>query len=161
MIAFPGQFFLPMRVDIKRPLMGIEAVKGVLDCDEDAVMAYIADGTIEWAWDLRGATRSERQFVRVWAQSVDRARHILAGDKPSQFDLRDPEIVHALLKHSKPFVKSSELQRVWNCSGDHVNDLIRTGLLATVKAKTELACNEASSITRETLITFMSSRRIR
>lgn len=140
--------------------MPVEAAVVLLDRHEDQVFSMIEDGTLAWAWDIRSQT-AERREVRIWRISLLECMAGLPTTGNIHLSARADEdtVLADLFPHSRAIVRSTELQRMFSCSGTHILDLVREGhLVATNKYKT--GPNNSAQITRESVLALLKSRRV-
>ncbi len=124
---------LPLRVQLWLPMVDVAAVRAALGVNEDEVLDLIEDGQLAWAWDI-STEAAEKAEVRILARCVreyqmfgDKDR--LAGGNPR--DITFEEVVQIVFPghQTRPWVWGRELARAFNCSSDHVLNLIRGGSL--------------------------------
>lgn len=124
------QLGLPLLIPIERRLAPADTLRSHLAATAEEIVGCIECGTIPHAFDLR-ANRAERSEVRVWMPTV---RALMASDG------RDPgararDDIEVLLRELVPArdVRSSELERWWCVSHQHVHGLIAAGELRCVR----------------------------
>ncbi len=147
------QLALPITLPDDRPLIPLEAAQIILDLDEDSVLGEIERGTLGWAWDIRteGATRRE---VRVWRRSL--LQRAAGQDATAELE----GVVESIFKAGEDY-RLMQLARWLACSGSHVSNLIRDGLLALVGDRPKHSSAAAYTVvSRASVLRFFDSRRI-
>lgn len=109
---------LPLRVQIRLPMMDIAGVRGALGVSEHEVLELIEQGSgLSWAWDI--STRAaQRREVRVLARCVTD----LQRDAVTELSFDD--VVSIIFGRSRPFLWGKEIFRAFNCTSDHVMNLV-------------------------------------
>ena len=130
--------------------------------DEDDILALIEDGSLLYAWDIRGGDVSSpaSREIRILPACIEHYR-LTGGHRP--FPKSDHQVEADLLFNlgSKTFTTSRRLALVLNCSSTHVINLIEARQLAVLPNTTwGTGPNGAALVTIESVKTFFSSRRI-
>lgn len=128
------QIDLPLAIPAMRPLLPVEAVMVLADCDEDYVLTLIDLGFLV-AFDIR-SSGAERRELRIWRESL-----IWFLEHRSQLDLtikvqsskvrvptHEEALIH-LFPHARERLRSPEVQRLFSCSQTHVAQLLADSLL--------------------------------
>ncbi len=148
---------LPMTVEVRRPLMSLDAVKGALDCSEDDVMHLIADRQLPFAFDLRGPDAG-KIYVRVWARSVEqfknRTTEKVVEAKPADVD----RVIRSILP-PKQILFTSHLESAFNVVAQHIHNLIESGCLKIIPG-TGNRINQSPAILRESAAALLRERRL-
>jgi len=148
-------------ITLQAPLLGVEAARLALRCSEKQLMEWVLSGDLEWAFDLRRAG-VRRSCLRILTESIvlrqQRNRPITPREKAAQRSHALEDVFDPLFQHHKPYLFSTELARVWACSGSHIHNLIQDGLLGRVE-KDYVPC-EAAQVSRQSAFHFMQTRRI-
>lgn len=145
------------RLFCKRPMIGMDSVKALLDVSEDDVLDLISDGQLRWAWNL-SATTGPRSFVRVWSRSV--TCYLVPGSQPAEPDTLD-EVIDQLLAGGTPALpgtfRATSLQRVFNVSSGHVLNLLAAGELK-LAPRCEWHKGVSPEITRASVVELLKGR---
>jgi hypothetical protein len=146
-------------------LIGVQAAKLALRSNERQILLWIGSGDLQWAFDLRarGGTRS---CIRVLAQSVVKLQQARTPPKRSRRDWRIwvsaaptfDEVLYSIFRHSRAWLRTSELMLGWNCCAGHIRHLIELNYLKI--SDRPYKCNEARLVSRESVVAFMRERRI-
>lgn len=162
------QLTLDIHIPAGRVLIPLEAVMVLTDKDEDQVLSLIETGAIAWAWDLRSKEATRRE-VRVWRESLlDYLHHDDGPRTPPSVKARltdqdEAPTYQALMPHSRPELRTTELTRLWSVSSTHMHALIADQLLAEAGREEKRPASGPNSyikVTRESVIAFLMSRRI-
>lgn len=164
-----------LTVSYRVPLMDITTAKGILRCDEDDILDFIATREIRWAFDLRspGATKA---FIRILAHSVHefsgslssegRASASGASTNSSNFGVRtsnDLTTIEAVLDHMFPhrrqYLRGTELATEWNTGSDFIHDMIKAGELKIVPGTGD-TINKTPTIYRTSAEQLLRTRRM-
>jgi hypothetical protein len=156
------QLYLPgLTIPAARPLVPLEACMVLLDRDEDELLAAIEDGSLPWAWDIRGAG-AERREIRVWRESVLEwvGRDGNRGSEIANLKLEiGNDMPGDILPHRD--LRTTELQRLFCCSQKHAQGLIEAGLLVPVRARpVESGPNAFTLVARPSVTRFLRERRV-
>lgn len=149
---------IPGTIPLERPLVPVVVAQVLLDLREDAVLAQIESGNLGWAWDIRrpGAVRRD---VRVWRTSI-LSLWATGVSRVGGPDLDGLTVTDTWLPHRD--VRVSELARWWSCSGDHVLNLVKDGLLAVSGERPEwTGVGSSTRITRGSVVAMLEHRRVR
>lgn len=153
------QLQLPIALPISRPLLPLEVVMVLLDRNEDDVLALIDTGELSWAWDIR-TPAADRREIRVWRDDVlrhlDRTSRGIRPADPLPLD----QVMTAILPHSRPEIRSTEIQRIFSCSSSHVLNLVQAGCLAGLNAP-GTGPNGFVRVTRLSVIQFLQLRTVK
>lgn len=120
---------LPLRVHLRLPMLDIAAVRAALGVGEDDVLNLIEDGHLAWAWDIatKGAVKAE---MRILAQTVVSYQQALVnGVRTDELPFAEVVKIVFIGAHQRPWLWGRELVRAFNCSSEHVLNLIREGSL--------------------------------
>lgn len=184
MLTSPRQLSLGLWLPNGRPMFHLKAVVTILDLREDDVLALIETGELSWAWDIRSRD-AERRDVRVWRDSVlsfldsKRVGHSVAHPfsepvTPTQNGLpkrvghsvatghqalTEDKVLSSLFPHSGAEILSTEVQRMFSASQDHIRNLVQQELLAALNAYSRGPYGYVR-ISRASVLTFLRSRRI-
>jgi hypothetical protein len=151
---------LPMRIAHRIPLMTVDAAKGRLELDEDAVMALVELGSIEWAFNIArdGAKRREVRLLNV---SVEHAQAVLTGGQPIAQPVDLDGVMALMFGPYKAWLTSRAIRIAWNCGADHVIQLIEEGTLKRFpKSSYRAGRGGAAVVAWETVKEFLEDRRI-
>ena len=128
---------------------------GLLDKDEDEILAEIERGSLGWVWDIRTESATTRRELRVWRDSV---LQYLQGIPPRASG-NALAVIDTFLPHRE--VRTKELKRWFSCSHFHICNLIREGSLSLAgKWPEQSSVNEYMRITRASVVAFLQARRI-
>ena len=149
----PLQPSLPIKVEVKTPLVSMDFVRSVDGADQDEVLCRLQDGRIAWAWDL-GCDRSNRQFVRIWRECLNPN----SKAQEASFD----QVMRAIYGEPRKYVEGVSLAgAIWICSTELVVDLCREGSLEVLPGTTwGRGPYGTPLITWASLMHFMKERRI-
>jgi hypothetical protein len=143
-----------------RPMHSVNSAMAILDQDEDAVLNLIELGFLAFAFDIRSPKSSKRE-PRILTESI---RSYLRGDHlravVDKSDAALDQALKQLFKHSRPTVRGTEIRRAFNCSSQHILDLVAEDCLKRdekVKLKT---VKSSPAIYRSSVISFLKSRRL-
>jgi len=119
---------LPLRVQLRLPMVDIAAVRAALGVNEDEVLDLIEDGQLAWAWDIstKGTGKAE---MRIFARSVSAYQNAQGGLRSVANEFTFDEVVHFVFGLSRPWLWGREIARAFNCSSEHVLNLVREGSL--------------------------------
>lgn len=154
----PAQRRLPMRIEVRRPLMSLDAVKGALDCSEDDVMELIADRQLPFAFDLRGPDAG-KVYVRVFAESVEKFKAQGAAPVVKESSAAEIERVIKEILPPKRILFTSHLESAFNVVAQHIKNLIHAGFIEIVPG-TGNPINQSPAILRESAANFLRERRL-
>jgi hypothetical protein len=162
--AKPIQREFDLKLPSNRPLLPMKAAICFLDRDEKQIMNLIDLGLLMWAFDIRRRDSVERREVRIWRKSlIDYAQGIVPQDGwrnlRAQPNTKDEwnEVVKGILP-GKATLRGYEIARVFTCSKMHVIRLADDGDL--VRSQPATKPKESPYIKRESIVTFLSARRI-
>ena len=124
------QLGLPLLIPIERRLAPADALRSHLAATAEEIVGCIECGTIPHAFDLR-ATRSERSEIRIWMPTV-RALMASDGRDPGARAREDVGVIIGELVTARD-VRSSELERWWCVSHQHIHSLIAAAELRTIR----------------------------
>ncbi len=128
----------------------------VLNRDEHQVMRLVKQGALAWAFDVRRAS-SQRAAVRIFRPCL---AEYLSTPEPPGPDPRDLEaVLHAILPAEGPLVPATLVARAFGCSGSHIANLIRDGLLIVARSSPRRAVS--ADLSRGSILGFLRQRRIR
>ena len=147
------QRLLNLSIPDSRPLVPIEAAMVLLDLHYESLIGAIESGDLAWAWDIK-ARDCARSEVRIWRGSVMDA---LAGIKSAPVE--ESTVLDGLFGHSRPEIKSTELQRLFSCSHNHVYQLIGEGSLTCTSPATR-GVNGFARLSRDGIKQYLRTRRI-
>jgi hypothetical protein len=127
----------------------------VLNRDEHQVMRLIKQGALAWAFDVRRAS-SQRAAVRIFRPCLaeDLETHEPPGPDPRDLE----EVLHAILPAEGPLVPATLVARAFGCSGSHITNLIRDGLLIVARSSPRRAVS--AGLSRGSILGFLRQRRI-
>jgi hypothetical protein len=113
---------------LRRPMMGMEAAKGILDRDDYGVVSLIGTWLIAWDISVPGAGRAER---RMLADSVSRAAKFQSSNRRLRTWKWNDVLALVLprAQRGRPWISGVEIRRCLNCSSKHVMRLIECGAL--------------------------------
>jgi hypothetical protein len=147
---------LGLNIPTTRCLSSPETVRDFLRLTAEEVAQAVDGGVIPFAWDLRspGADRSEMRLWHPTCESLIRSSGTDSGPRPAE-----PDLARMLIPDRD--VRSSELERWWSVSHQHVQRLIAAGLLP-VRRSPAAAAGPASYhlLTSDGLRAFLASRRL-
>jgi len=130
--ATPIQRSLPLRVALRLPMLDVAAVRAALGVNEDEVLDLIQEGHLAWAWDI--ATKAaEKAETRIFARSVSAYQNSEYGPRSVANELTFDEVVALAFTgraNDRPWLWGREITRAFNCSSEHVLNLIREGSLS-------------------------------
>ncbi len=134
--------------------MDISTAKGILRCDEDDVLDYIAARELRWAFDLRslGATKS---FVRILARSVEAVQKGDTDLQPATLDA----VMKIMFPHGREWMRATELMTEWNTGSDFIHDMIKAGELRIVPGTGDTV-NKTPTIYRISAEQLLRTRRM-
>lgn len=149
---------LGLQLDVPTPwcLSTLGSLRDWLRLTNDEVLAAIESGAIPFAFDLR-SRNAERSELRLWHPNVEalvRSRGADSGPRP---------ILTALWPQIMPSrdVRSSELERWWSVSHQHVNEMIDAGELPVRRARAAASGPHSYTLlSGEELRAFLASRLI-
>lgn len=151
-------------ITLEASLIGIESARIALRCSESQLLAWIASGELEWAFDLR-AGDSSRSYIRVLTQSVVKLQQTKRPSNlrrnwrawvaaaPSFEDVFD-----SIFRHHRSCIRGGELAREWNCGSSHITNLVDLNLLE-VAQKSHFS-NQSRLLSRKSVADFMQQRRM-
>jgi hypothetical protein len=165
--AAPVQRRFDLRIATGRPLIGMNGLMSDLNRDEDDVLYLIGERLLQFAFDIRGVkpdgTPARRADVRVFRGSVEAYKGgdfdaIITGWKRETERELDAVIRAILPQHRRPTLRRTEVMRAFNCSGQHVGNLVDAKLL--VKVKSGGGINIPDDVSRESVVAFLKARRL-
>ena len=113
-----------MLVQRSKPLLPVRAVMGLIDLNDDQVLALIEDGQLAWAFDVRlDPKRGRKRELRILPAAVSA---YLRGERCS---LEWSDVLPLLLPHDEPVILSRDITRVLNVSGTHTYNLASRKLI--------------------------------
>src|SRR5216683_3436147 len=127
----------------------------VLNRDERQVMRLIKQGALAWAFDVRRSS-SQRAAVRIFGPCLAEDLETREPPGPDPRDLE--EVLHAILRAEGPLVPATLVARAFGCSGSHITNLIRDGLLVVARSSPRRAVS--AGLSREGVLEFLRQRRI-
>lgn len=127
------QRLLPLRVQLRLPMVDVAAVRAALGVSEDEVLQLIDDGELAWAWDIASRDAKKRE-VRVLAQSVvsyqsSVANGALSFDQVVAIVFRRQQLAAINQPPTRPWLWGREIVHAFNCGSEHVFNLLREGSL--------------------------------
>lgn len=153
-----AQLPLPIRSAAPVVLASISGARQTLrehNLDEDDILALIDDGTLFPAWNIAVSPDSDRE-IRIWPTTIDR---YAAGSHTLGID--EAVVIDQLLAPfaSKPFATATQLRTLLNCSGTHIQNLIRAAQL-TLQPDTTVSRGPygVALITIGSIRTFLTTR---
>jgi hypothetical protein len=141
---------------VSRPLLSMKTAMVVLNRDERQVMRLIKQGALAWAFDVRRAS-SQRAAVRIFRPCL--AEYLETPEPPGPDPRNLEEVLHAILADDAPLVPATAVARAFGCSGAHITNLIRDGLLIVARSSPRRAVS--AGLSREGVLEFLRQRRIR
>lgn len=149
------QLGLAMSVANSRCLSHPGALTSWIRLTRDELLAEIERGTVPFAFDLRSPD-SDRATLRLWHPTIEALVKTRGADSGPT-----PEI-HELLLQLVPGrfdVRSSQLERDWDISHQHVHELIAAGCLPVSRQATAAAGPHSFSLLDPAgLRAFLASR---
>jgi len=142
---------LALQIDLPaaRPLVPVEACMVLCDADEDEILRHIEDGSLAWAFNI-GEPTALRREIRVWRDAL--LKVLRRQDTP--MPATPEEVISRFLPQRD--LRTSEIQRLFSCSSQHVHDLMRTRCLIVARAATAASGpNAAALITRASVQSFL------
>src|SRR5713101_9707999 len=140
---------------VGRPLLSMKTAMVVLNRDERQVMRLIKQGALAWAFDVRRAS-SQRAAVRIFRPCL--AEYLEAPEPPGPAPRDLEEVLHAILPAEGPLAPATLVARAFGCSGSHITNLIRDGLLIVARSSPRRAVS--ASLSRGSILGFLRERRI-
>lgn len=158
----PLQGRLDLRMEIKKPLLTVEAVAAEIGgyVHSDGVLSLIEGGLITWAWNV-ASPRSNRREIRVLRQDAE-SYALTGGFRPLKTTW--PEVFRWVLMphghHQFPnCFELSKLMTFWSASSELGLDLIEEGCLRTAKGTSWRRGRGGSPVvTRESVEKFLRDR---
>lgn len=158
-------------IPVTRPLVPLPVVMVLTDCKEYDLMKRIEDGSLAWAWDISRASARRRE-VRIWRVSV--LDFLRTQGNPDQAMNRhnamlESEVLPSLFPHSRPELRSPELQRLFSASQTHIQGLIDAECLRAVgwgdhnhdmNDRPPCGPNSYVRIARKSVVEFLQAQRI-
>jgi hypothetical protein len=127
--------------------------------DEDDILSLIQEGALPWSWNIALDPANSAREIRILPDCID---HYSRTGGSRQFGLRNLNflIAHRLLPEAhKPFVLSTKLRLLFNCSATHITNLVDAAILKElVGTKYRRGPNGAACITRPSAIRFLETR---
>ena len=144
----------PIQLPVRRPLLPITAVMGILDQNEDQVLRLVEAGKLAWAFDLR-SPKTNRACLRIVAQCVS---DFLAGTATLGKNESFAAVVDYLFPYHTETVRLSRLTRVFNCSSEHLHCLLAQGCLRPVRPGRR-GPKDSPEIQFASVVQFLKTRR--
>lgn len=128
--------------------------------DEDDILALIEEGFLLFAWNIAiGTTRD----IRILPDCIDHYRRTLGH---RQYPRTDAQVIDAMLARGcaagdKPFMRSTTLRMLLNCSSTHIINLIQDNSLSVVPHTTwGQGPSGAALVTVDSIRSFLIHRRL-
>ena len=150
------QLGLGLSIPATRCLTTAETLRDLLRITHDEVMAAVDSGVVPYAFDLRtpGADRLE---IRIWHPSAEAL--VKSGGKDSGPRIPTDDLLHHLVPGHD--VRSSNLERWWTVSHQHIHALIKAGSLPVRRAPSvRLGPHSFFLLAADGLRTFLRTRLI-
>lgn len=116
----------------------------------------IESGLLSHAWDIRGPGAKRRSEIRVWRTSLVR---FVNGIGPGPDSETEDVVLDSLFSHSRPELRSTELQRLLAASQNHIATLIESKCLTGLNPPSP-GPNGYVRVTRSSVVEFLRARRI-
>lgn len=153
---------LPIAVKARIPMLDVKCVRRELSMTINEVEAIPCGGSLPespWCWDIglgtfrSGNGRRELRFLE---------RSIVGFKETGRFPtLTFSQVLAELMPHSKPFLKGTELQRMFLCESEMILRLIAKKELERVKGSSQGVGPQGSPVvTRESVVEFLKARRV-
>lgn len=142
----------------RRPMMSMEAVKGVLDRDDYGIISLVGTWLVSWDIAVPGVSRRER---RILSRSVSLAAKFLnTSRRPHKWKWSEVlELIFPEASEAPSWQSGVEIQRLFNCSSRHVIRLVECEELKLVPGTTYGNGPDGSPlVTRESLVRFLGER---
>jgi hypothetical protein len=127
--------------------------------DEDDILSLIQEGALPWTWNIALDPSNTAREIRILPDCID---HYARTGGSRQFGLRNLNflIAHRLLPEThKPFVLSTRLRLLFNCSATHITNLVDANILEELAGtKYRRGPNGAACITRASATKFLEQR---
>lgn len=144
----------------RRPMMTVDAAKGILDCTEDEIVEWVEVQRALVAWNIASPGAARRE-LRLLTRSVSE----FIRDNPQRDDCYycaicpDIAIAAVLPDHQKPWLTGLEVQRSLNCGSTHVIGLVESKLLKLMPGTNyQRGPGGSPSISRDSFVAFLKSR---
>jgi hypothetical protein len=148
------QLSLPITLPAQRPLVPAEAAIVLCDQDERVILEWCEEGVFAWSWDI-ATPQAARREVRIWRSSL--LAHLANGKQPTSVF---PEVIEDILP-KRERIRSTELERLFSCSHDHIAALIESGIFDQVEERTATrGPNSFRVVSRTSVVEFLRVRRI-
>lgn len=126
------QLPLPMTIPAARCLCTASTLRSLLALTTEEILTTIESGIIPHAFDLRDSNADQRGLCRIWRPTVEA---LIRSAGRESGPVASTEFVIEQLVPDRD-VRSSELERWWTVSPQHVGSLIAAGLLPIRRSPT-------------------------
>ena len=148
------QIELPIELPAQRPLVPAEAAIVLCDQDERVIVEWCESGVFSWSWDI-ATPEAARREIRIWRSSL--LAHLRNCRQPAA---SWPEVVDDVLPQRER-IRSTELERLFSCSHDHIASLIACRVFEQLGDRlAERGPNSYRVVSRKSVVEFLSGRRI-
>lgn len=149
------QLGLAMKIDARRCLSHPAALINWTHQTPEELMADIECGAVPFAFDLR-FPGADRATIRLWHPNVERIVETFGADKGPT-----PTLDEMLAQHLPGIfdIRSSDLERYWAVSHQHIHELISAGCLPVSRRASAVAGpNSCHLLSSSGLKAFLRSR---
>ena len=132
-------------------MLPLEACAAFFDRDYDTLAVDVENQVIKFAWDI-ATEGADRREIRIYAPSA----WAFCYQRPMP-SLSEEEVYKAILPNRD--IRSTELERILACSHNHVHEIKRHFVLIRGPMQAD-GPNSFSVFSRESIVTFLKSRRL-
>ncbi len=147
------QFVMAMPAeDLRFPLASVDFVRDGMDISHTEALAYVDE--MDWVWDISSEQAERRTELRVFKKC---AYDLMRGRVGAIYT--ENEVYNQIVPSHLGKIKAASIARKLSCQPEHVHRLIREGSLIAVTA-TSVGIQGSPEVMRDSLITFLKSRRL-
>jgi len=148
------QKFLPLKVDLRLPVVDLAGARAVTGRHENELKAMVDTGDLLWAWNISRHPDRDRRELRFLV------KELRALDSRS-ITVDDDESIRLLYGREKPFILGKHWHTAWNCDSGHMMNLVDDMVLGVVPGTDHgRGRGRTPCITWPSAVAFLKQRRL-